>query len=202
MVATQTKKTNRTVLSDLAYALLGAGDATLERIRHLSEHSDELPDEVLARVNEAAERFRGAVDDAMEELGEKAQQTAADAGDGFEHLADRGRLLFGRLSREPDVTTAQSDLDQARQGVLGAITALRNGLTNSMGRIKAAGTLSATAADSVGDATTTVGKQIAGTRHDVPLSEHTKAQLYELATARDLEGRSSMTKDQLVKALS
>jgi DNA end-binding protein Ku len=119
----------------------------------------------------------------------------------LDDLAERGRALFDRLSREGDVKAASTDVDQARQGLLGVITAVRHGATNAIGRTKAAATLSTDAAVSVADATGTVAREVSGTRHDARLEDHTKAELYELATARDIDGRSSMSKNQLVKAL-
>ena len=38
-------------------------------------------------------------------------------------------------------------------------------------------------------------------RNDRPLDELTKEELYELAQAADIEGRSTMSKDELVRAL-
>ncbi len=193
--------TRSNILSYSAYALLGAGDLVLDQARKLTERRDELPQEALTQVNEAVENLRKAVDNALEELGEQTSKAAQEAGNSLDELAERGRMLFERLSREGDVKEARTDVEQARQGVLGAITAIRNGATTAISRLKAAGTLSGDAAESVIEAAETVVNEVAGTRHDKPLADHTKAELYELATARDIDGRSSMTKDELVAAL-
>ncbi|WP_370324596.1 hypothetical protein [Euzebya sp.] len=204
-----TTTTRGTSISDLAYALLGAGDAILERARRLTEHGDELPEEVVQRLNDAADRFRASIDEALGQIGVQAQQRVNEAGSSYEQLAERGRMLLARLSIDPDVRGAQTDVDQARSGIRGAITTIRNSAGTAVSRVKAAGTMTTKAAASVAGAAGSAGEEIgreAGkvgeARTKKPLSEHTKAELYELATARDVEGRSSMSKDELVRALS
>lgn len=189
------------ILSDFAYAMLGAGDAFLERARSLTGRSEELPEEVLQRVNDAVRGLRDAVEEAMDEIGEQAQRRVGEAEMGFESMAERGRRLAGRVSREPDVTRARQDLEQARRGLVGAGTSARHSADTTASKVKAAGTMAAKATDSVAEATETVAKEVTGRRNDKPLTEHTKAELYELATARDIQGRSSMNKDELVAAL-
>lgn len=200
MAATSTT-TRGNLLSYSAYALLGAGDLVLDQARRVAEQRDELPDQALAQLNEAIENLRKAVDNAVEELGQEATRRRTEASSTLDDLAERGRVLVTRLSREQDVADAKSDVDQARAGIKGAVTAVLNTATTAISRVKAAGTSSAKAADSVADAAGTVAKDVTGTRHDKPLEEHTKAELYELATARDIDGRSTMSKDELVAAL-
>lgn len=202
----RTTGTRGNLLSYSAYTLLGAGDLILDQARRLGEHRDDLPEQALAQLNEAVDNLRKAVDNAVDELNEQAQRRAQEAGSTLDDLYERGRMMFQRVSGTPDVNDAKDDVEQARQGIKGAITSIRRNATTAIGKVKAAGTMTAGAAGSVTDAAGTVGKDLAnkdvsGTRHDKPLTQHTKAELYEIATARDIDGRSQMSKDELVRAL-
>ena len=202
----QTVSNRGNLLSYSAYTLLGIGDKLLDQARRLGEHRDELPEQALAQLNEAVENLRKAVDNAVDEVNEQAQRRAQEAGSTLDELYERGRMLLQRVSGSPDVSDAKDDVEQARQGVKGAITSIRRNATSAVSKVKAAGTTTKGAADSVTDAAGSVAKDLAnrdvsGTRHDKPLTEHTKAELYEMATARDIDGRSQMSKDELVRAL-
>lgn len=208
MVTTTTRSTTHrgNLLSYSAYTLLGAGDLILDQARRLGEHRDDLPEQVLAQLNEAVDNLRNAVDSAVDELNEQAQRRAQDAGSTLDELYERGRMMFQRLSGTPDVTDAKDDVEQARRGIKGAITSIRRNATAALTKVKAAGTMTVGAASSISGAAGTVGKDLAtkdvtGTRYDRPLTQHTKAELYEIATARDIDGRSQMSKDELVRAL-
>ena len=199
-MATPTTK-DRINISDLAYATLGAGDALVARARQLTEQSDELPEAVTARLTDAIDQLREAVEDAVENVGTSAQKRRDGAEKNFDELSNRGRLLLERLSADREVGEAKDDVDEARQGVLGAITAIRNGAATAFGMIKGAGTKAETASESIADAAQSAGKTI-GKDPKAELKNMTKAELYGIATDRDIEGRSGMTKDQLVTALS
>ncbi|MEE8600462.1 Rho termination factor N-terminal domain-containing protein [Euzebya tangerina] len=191
---------DRINISDLGYATLGAGDALIARARQLAESSDDLPENVTARLTDAIEQLRSALEDAVENVGTETKKRRTEAGKGFEELTARGRLLIERLSADDDLDDVKDDADQTRQGVLAAVTALRNSATNVLSRIKAVGTSATETSESVveaaSSATDTIGKD-----SDAALQDMTKAELYEMATKRDIEGRSGMNKDELIKAL-
>ena len=107
-----------------------------------------------------------------------------------------------RLRDDPQFSQASHDVTAARQGWTGAVTSARNNLRTALQRLKAAVTLTGEAAESVAGATESVGGRVAAARAEVKLSDHTKEELYELASQRDIPGRSSMSKQQLIRALS
>ena len=193
-----TSSTPRTdILTDAAYALVGAADAVLERVRTATDDADDLPDGLLERLNEQIERLRTTVDEAVEALSDRASARADESAKGYETLVARGKRLFDTVRADSDVDAATADVDEARQSVQAAITALRNGASNALSLLKAAGTQVEEAAESVAEAAESASEK-AG-RADY--SKMTKAELYEIATERDIDGRSGMNKQQLVNAL-
>lgn len=202
MATTRTRQSPTETLSFGAYALVGAADRILQEARTLASRREQIPDDLARQLEESVDQLRDSVEQVLEHLNARARSTADQASTTVESLADRGQAIIGRLRADEEVDEALTDAEQAREGWLGAVTSLRRNADKVARRVKAAATMTGEAAGSAADAASSAGSKVAGARKEVDLREHTKAELYELATQRDIEGRSSMSKDQLVDALS
>lgn len=101
MATTATRDQNRSIparLTDVPFALFGAGDAAIEQAR---------------AVPERVERVRG-------ELGSLPGRIVQQ----FDELAARGRTLSNRIDRDPKVKDARAQTRSARSKVKGATTSV------------------------------------------------------------------------------
>lgn len=199
---TRPRQTPTEALSFGAYALVGAADRILQEARSLAARREQLPDDLARQLEESVDQLRASVEEVVEHLNSRARTTADQATTTVESLADRGQAIITRLREDDDVDEALADAEQARQGWVGAVTSLRRNAETVARRVKAAATMTGEAAESAADAAKDTGDKVTAARTKVDLREHTKAELYELASQRDIEGRSSMSKDELVDALS
>lgn len=190
------------LLSFGAYALIGSADRLLQEARSLASRREQLPDDLSRQLEESVDQLRTSVEKVVDHLNTRARSTADQAGTTMESLAERGQAIVERLREDDEVSAALDDADQARQGWKGAVTSIRTNADKVAQRLKAAATMTAEAADSAADAAGSASDKVADARTAVDLREHTKDELYELATQREIEGRSNMTKSQLVSALS
>jgi|GEM_PF-4557377 len=200
-MATATR-TRPNVLSYSAYALIGAADRALQETRSLAGRREELPDDLARQLEESVAQMRDSLDKVVDHLGSRVKQTTGDAGETLDDFAARGRAILDRIRETEEVSEAQADFDQARQGWMGAVTTLRRNAEGVVSRVKAAGTMTGEAASSTVRAAESMGDNVVEARDRAQLQDMTKGELYEMATTADIDGRSTMSKAELVDALS
>jgi len=179
--AVQAQQTLRSLLANSAYATVGAGEAAVKLIRSIDRVRAEAPKQVRTLGKETPERLRGLRDQAGQE---------------FDGLAKRGRKLVHSIRTS---SATRDALDQVR---------------TARSRVKAAGTSvtraageTATAVDKAGDlaagktAATTTSAPRKGGRDTRSYEDRSIEELRERAKELGIEGRSSMSKDELISAL-
>jgi hypothetical protein len=138
----------------------------------------------LGAVDLGGERARSAVASLLampRHLRSQVQRAPADLRRTLEELRERGEVLTRRLGRHESVREAERRFGQVVRGTKAAATSTRTAVRSS--------------AEAAREVAGTVGSP--GT----PYEHRTYTELYELAAGREIEGRSSMTKDELIQAL-
>jgi hypothetical protein len=139
----------------------------------------------LGAADALVEGLRRTVRGAME-LPRDAYRAAIDAPErwrqGFEELSERGRKLIGRIEDRDAVKQATRRAQQARAQAKGAATSMSKAARSAAKAVREA-------ADSLGSAPA------------ISFEDRTYDDLYEMAAQRNIEGRSSMNKEELIAAL-
>jgi hypothetical protein len=175
----QAGRTVRTMVEDTAYATVGLGDAAVGAVKSLPETASEAPVRILAlpmRAPEVAKTLRT-------EVVATARRFRGEAQGRFDELAARGRERVESIRSERKV---RESIDRSR-------TARR--------QVKAAATSVSRAATTGVEAGVQAVEQLGGEPRE-RYEDMTLEELRELAGQRDIEGRSTMNKDQLVRALT
>ncbi len=169
--ASTANRSTAELLRDGGYATIGATDAAVSYVRHLSEKASEV---------------RGGLRSLKLPTPDDVSATLREIGDGveqhFESFAGRGREVVAALQGNRATQAAGERARVARSQVKAAATSVRRA--------------GEAATDAVEEAADTVGG-----RADVDYESMTVDELRDLARARDIEGRSDMNKADLIAAL-
>lgn len=173
-----------------AYATVGVLDSTRKQAIDLVERREELPKELQARV----ETLRTQVTETLDELKGRLETQRKDTRKRIEGYAGQGKVVVTNLRGNTDET-----IDRVRSTTEKALAEVRDG--DFRGAVKVA--QDELKVGSPKEAATKTAKKVeAKALTASQLNKKTKAELLDLAAAEDVNGRSNMTKAELVKALS
>jgi hypothetical protein len=187
--AQQVERTVTSLLTDSAYATLGAGDRAAAFLRGLNDVRVDVPQRLIDLRDQAPKLARDLRKQTVSTIDELRGQARAE----FDALADRGRKRVESIRRSRKVSDANEQLRTARSQVKAAATGVTRAVETN---VEAVGKV-------VGQAgrKPTARTQPQQTGDHRPYEERTLEELGERAAELGIEGRSQMTKDELVKAL-
>jgi hypothetical protein len=158
--ARKAERTFQQVLTASGYAVLGAGDLAVAKIRDASRTANEWPGR--ART-----------------IGSKLPDTLRE---GFDDLTARGRRLTGQVADSAPTRKAKGQISTAASQTKAASTSVKKA-------VRAQGKAAEAAAEKVGATSRT------------RLEDRTVEELHDRAAELDIDGRSQMNKDDLIKAI-
>lgn len=208
---TQASRLFQTALRDGALATVGAGDQFVRRLRVLSEqvrHLDLRTEEGRRELEGKVERLRGTAAAEFEQLVARGREVVHGIGQSpaVERATDQAKVATGQVKAAATSVRKIADVgaQQAAQTVAGLRQAADKGAEQAGAAAAEASEAASTVADAV-DAAAEVAADAAervGTeRTEVPLEDLRVVELRELARQRDIQGRTQMSKEELIKAL-
>jgi membrane protein involved in colicin uptake len=193
--AEQAERTIQTALADAGYATLGVGDAAVEFVRNIGRTTVNLPSYAKETPEALASFFEVA---------------ASNLREGYDSLASRGRTVTGSIKRDPQVKKAAEQVSTAKTQVKGAATSVGKAASAQADAAEKAASKAGTKArkttprSTTSTSRSTSSSSSSSSSNDTgtgPLEDRTVEELYNRATELDIDGRSSMNKDELVKAI-
>jgi len=155
-IATELKKT----LTDTTplYAVAGAGDLVMEKLRELPARlRTEIPTDpkvLRARLQTSVTSARASAQTLPDRTQTFAKVQVDKAKEVYEDLAKRGQKLAGRIDRQESTKRAKTAASTAESKAKATTTAARRGAANTKAQAKATGTAASKAADAAGEAVT------------------------------------------------
>jgi hypothetical protein len=187
--AQQAERTVMSLLTDSAYATLGAGDRAAAFLRGLNDIRFDVPQRLIDLRDQAPKLARDLRKQTVSTVEELRGQARAE----FDALAERGRKRVESVRRSRKVSEASDQVRTARSQVKAAATSVSRAVeTNVEAASKVVGQTGRKPAPRT---------QTQQTGDQRPYEERTLEELRERAAELGIEGRSQMTKDELVRAL-
>jgi hypothetical protein len=189
------------------------GDMQRDAVTHLQKTFGEVAEHGRGAVQRASNRVRdgafvliGAVDfcviglrtlgrtlaNAPARISETTSNAPKSVQAAVDGLRRRGERLTDRLQGSGAIAEAEHRLGHALRGAKGAATSARRAVASGSEAVReVAGEVGAEPE----------ARRTPASRYQPPYEERTYEELYELAVAREIDGRSKMSKDELITAL-
>ncbi len=182
-------------------------DVEAEQERLVEARVDEARREAEARIDEARREAQAdaeqVVEGARQEAEGRAEQAGREAEAAHERARDRleaarDKLLEARQLSEEAIEATRAAAEEAHRQSLQVAADAEREARSAQERVNEAEEARARTTSTAGELT----RQLNGVGPTSSLKTMTKQELLDLAAAQDVEGRSAMTKDQLVTALN